>query len=46
MKTYSTVSAKSYNTATFIVCGVIILIVVIALLTGDVNGFNHTYLSK
>jgi hypothetical protein len=46
MKTYSTVSAKAYNRATFIVCGVITLIVIIALITGNINGFNNTYLSK
>lgn len=46
MKTYSTVSAKAYNRATFIVCSIIALIVVIALITGNVNGFNNTYLAK
>ncbi len=46
MKTYSVVNKKAYDRATFIVCGIITLIVILALISGNINGFDNSYISK
>lgn len=46
LKTTATVNEKTFNRVAFIVCAVILSLVIFALLTGDIRGFNNTYLSK
>lgn len=46
MKTYSTVNAKTYNISAWVFCTAIALLVIYALVFGNVNGFDNAYISK